>query len=80
MVISAVALWIVNLSDRICVTFFLGLEVNAIYAISNKILNLINSFYSVFNLAWTENTSRLTEKEKKMVTIQLFLMSFILYW
>lgn len=65
MVISAVALWIVNLSDRFCVTFFLGLEVNAIYAISNKIPNLINSFYSVFNLAWTENTSRLTEKEKK---------------
>lgn len=65
MVISAVALWVVNLSDRFCVTFFLGLEVNAIYAISNKIPNLINSFYSVFNLAWTENASRLTEKEKE---------------
>lgn len=65
MVISAVALWVVNLSDRFCVSAFLGLEVNAIYAVSNKIPNLINSFYSVFNLAWTENTSRLTDKEKK---------------
>ena len=65
MVISAVALWVVNLSDRFCISAFLGLEVNAIYAVSNKIPNLINSFYSVFNLAWTENTSRLTDKEKK---------------
>lgn len=65
MEICAVAVWILNLSDRFFVTFFLGLEANAIYVISNKILNLINSFYSVFNLAWTENTFRLTEKEKK---------------
>lgn len=64
MVISSVALWIVNLSDRFCVSGFLGLEVNAIYAVANKIPNLVNSFYGVFNLAWTENTSRLTEKEK----------------
>ena len=30
MVISSVALWIVNLSDRFCVSAFLGLEINAI--------------------------------------------------
>lgn len=65
MVISSVALWIVNLSDRFCVSAFLGLEINAIYAVANKIPNLVNSFYSVFNLAWTENTSRLTKSEKE---------------
>ena len=65
MVISAIALWVVNLSDRFCVSGFLGLEINAIYAVANKIPNLINSFYSVFNLAWTENTSRLSDSEKK---------------
>lgn len=65
MVISAVALWIVNLSDRFCVSGYLGLEINAIYAVANKIPNLVNSFYSVFNLAWTENASRLTDSEKK---------------
>lgn len=65
MVISSISLWIVNLSDRFCISLFLGLEANAIYAVSNKIPNLINSFFGVFNLAWTENTSKLTDKEKK---------------
>ena len=65
MVISSVGLWIVNLSDRFCVSGFLGVEMNAVYAVANKIPNLINAFYSVFNLAWTENTSRLTTEEKK---------------
>lgn len=76
MVISSVALWIVNLSDRFCVSGFLGLEVNAIYAVANKIPNLVNSFYSVFNLAWTENTSRLTEEEKASGYYSSFFHSF----
>lgn len=65
MVISSIALWVVNLSDRFCISAFLGLEMNALYSVANKIPNLINSFYSVFNLAWTENTSKLTLKEKR---------------
>lgn len=76
MVISAVALWIVNLSDRFCVSAFLGLEINAIYAVSNKIPNLVNSFYSVFNLAWTENAARLTANEKKNGYYSTFFKEF----
>lgn len=76
MVISSVALWIVNLSDRFCVSCFLGLEINAVYAVANKIPNLVNSFYSVFNLAWTENTSRLTDKEKASGYYSSFFHSF----
>lgn len=76
MVISSVALWIVNLSDRFCVSGYLGLEINAIYAVANKIPNLVNSFYSVFNLAWTENTSRLTEEEKAAGYYSSFFHSF----
>lgn len=64
MVISSVALWTVNLSDRFFVTGFLGIEVTALYGVANKIPNLFNSVYGIFNLAWTENTSRLSQKEK----------------
>lgn len=64
MVISSVALWVVNLSDRFFISGVLGLEMTAIYGVANKIPNLFNSVYNVFNLAWTENTSRLTQREK----------------
>ena len=37
----------------------------AVYAVANKIPNLFNSFYGVFNLAWTENASRLSDEEKR---------------
>ena len=65
MVISSVALWIVNLSDRFFVSGFLGIEMAAVYSVANRIPNLFNSVYNIFNLAWTENTSRLSEEEKR---------------
>ena len=60
---SSIALWIVNLSDRLLVTFFLGTSLNGIYAVANKIPNLFASVYSVFNLAWTETAARVMDKD-----------------
>lgn len=60
---SSVSLWIVNLSDRMLITFFLGSSYNGIYAVANKIPNLIASVYSVFNLAWTETAARAMEHD-----------------
>ena len=76
MVISSVALWIVNLSDRFFVSALLGIEVTAVYGVANKIPNLFNSFYGVFNLAWTENTSKLTRNEKNSDYYSIFFRSF----
>lgn len=64
MIPSSIALWIVNLSDRLLVTFFLGTSLNGIYAVANKIPNLFASVYSVFNLAWTETAARVMDKDK----------------
>lgn len=76
MVISSAALWIVNLSDRFFVSGMLGVEVTAVYAVANKVPNLFNSFYGIFNLAWTENTSKLTKDEKSCDYYSLFFKSF----
>lgn len=65
MVISSISLWIVNLSDRFLVSGLLGIEMTAVYSVSNRIPNLFNSMYNIFNLAWTENTSRLSKYEKE---------------
>lgn len=76
MVISSVALWVVNLSDRFLVSGFLGIEMTAVYSVANRIPNLFNSVYNIFNLAWTENTSKLTETEKKQGYYTTFFKDF----
>lgn len=58
---SSIALWIVNLSDRMVIIHFLGASANGIYAVANKIPTLYNTAYSVFNLAWTETASRVSD-------------------
>lgn len=49
--------WILRLSDRLVITFFLGAEANAVYAVANKIPNLLSTFQSTFTYAWQENAS-----------------------
>lgn len=49
--------WVMTLSDRILLALFLGVEVNAVYAVSKKIPNLLTSVQSTFSLAWLENAS-----------------------
>lgn len=60
---SSISLWVVNLSDRLLVTNFLGTSANGIYAAANKVPNLFGTAYSVFNLAWTEIASRSIDEE-----------------
>lgn len=55
--------WILKLSDRIVITAFLGIEANAIYAVANKIPNLLSIAQSVFVMAWQENASLVVKDE-----------------
>lgn len=54
---NKISWWFVNLSDRMIITAFLGFNMNAIYAIANKIPSLYSTFYNTFNLAWQESAS-----------------------
>ena len=49
--------WILKLSDRLIITAFLGIEANAVYAVANKIPNLLSIAQSIFVMAWQENAS-----------------------
>lgn len=49
--------WVLSLSDRLVITSFIGVEANAVYAVANKIPNLLKSFQSTFTFAWQENAS-----------------------
>ena len=58
---SSIALWVVNLSDRLIIIYFMGSAANGIYAVANKIPNLYSTAYNIFNLAWTETASRVKD-------------------
>lgn len=54
---NSLSSWVMNLSDRIIITAIMGVEMNAIYAVANKIPNLLNIVQSSFSAAWQENAS-----------------------
>lgn len=54
---NQLAWWVINASDRTIVTKFLGVAVNGIYSVANKFSTIYTTFYSVFNLSWTESVS-----------------------
>lgn len=51
------AWWVVNVSDRTIVSYFLGVAINGIYTVANKFSNVFIQFYNIFNLSWTESVS-----------------------
>ncbi len=63
MIPNNLSAWVLNVSDRLVINHFLGIEMTAIYAVANKIPNILSIFQEVFNLAWQENAS-LSVKDK----------------
>lgn len=57
MVPNALSNWVLSLSDRLVILNVLGVESNAIYAVANKIPNLVKTFQGTFTSAWQENAS-----------------------
>lgn len=49
---------IINLSDRLIVTSFLGTASNGVYAVSNKFPTIINTVYNYFAIAWKESAAK----------------------
>lgn len=49
--------WIVGASDKSIVNWFLGVSQNGILSVSQKFSTAYTSFYSIFNLTWTESAS-----------------------
>lgn len=52
---NVVSWWIMNVSDRYMITYFLGAAFNGLYAIANKFSSIIVIINSFFSLAWQES-------------------------
>ena len=65
--------WIMNASDRVMVSAYIGEGANGLYGISYKIPNLLSTFTTIFNQAWV--FSAIDEKDstdKKEFTNKIF--------
>lgn len=60
---NSVSFAIINLSDRLLITGFLGSSVNGIYAMANKFPSIMNTFYNFFYMAWKESASKVVKED-----------------
>lgn len=49
--------WIINASDRLIVSFFLGVAMNGVYSASNKFSSICITLFAIFNMTWSESAS-----------------------
>lgn len=61
MVPNSMSMWVMNASDRLVISAFLGIEANAIYAVAKKIPNIVTIAQSTFTMAWQESASLASE-------------------
>lgn len=54
---NAISWWIVNVSDRLIITYFMNVSMNGIYSVANKFSSVVTTIYGVFNIAWTESAA-----------------------
>lgn len=54
---NTISWWIIGASDKTVVTWFLGSAQNGILSVSQKFSTVYTTFYSIFNLSWTENAT-----------------------
>ena len=49
---NALMWWIMDASDKLIITYYLGVGATGIFAIAKKLPTLIDTFHSIFNQAW----------------------------
>lgn len=61
--------WIVNVSDRSIITFFINSAANGVYAIASKIPSLCSSIFNMFSISWQQTASEKVNSEDRNVFI-----------
>ncbi|MCI5648700.1 MAG: polysaccharide biosynthesis C-terminal domain-containing protein [Fusicatenibacter sp.] len=69
--------WVVGASDKSIVRYFLGISQNGILSVSQKFSTAYTSFYSIFNLTWTESASvHRGDEDREIFYSQIIDMAF----
>lgn len=65
---NALCAQIINMSDRLVISGFLGVSANGIYSVSYKFPNMVETVYHYFYTAWSESASRMFTRGKEKAT------------
>ncbi len=64
---NAIMWWVMELSDRYIITYFLGLSANGLYAVASKIPGILNIVNSIFFQAWQMSAIEEAESKEKSI-------------
>lgn len=56
--------WVINVSDRLMVTYFMGNAANGVYAMASKIPAILTIVHSIFSLAWADDILKSDDLKK----------------
>lgn len=62
---NALCAQIINISDRLVISGFMGASANGIYSVSYKFPNVVETVYHYFYTAWSESASRVLARGKE---------------
>lgn len=80
LIFNQISSWAINYSDRVIILAMWGTSANGIYSLANKFSNITNTFFGVYNLAWSENVIRsLNDKDSTEYINNIFNLTFKLY-
>lgn len=54
---NSLSWWVVGVSDRSLISYFIGVAANGVYSVANKFSSVYTTIYNLFNLSWTESVS-----------------------
>lgn len=81
LVFNQISSWTINYSDRLIILTAWGTSANGIYSLANKFSNITNTFFNVFNVAWTENVVRcMADKDSTEYINRMFVLIYNLYF
>lgn len=63
MVPNSLSQWVMHASDRLIISYFMGVSANAVFAVAYKVPSILNFAQSTFNMAWQENASIVSKDE-----------------
>ena len=64
---NSISSWIMSISDKVMISFLLGVSFNGIYSISTKFSMLLSHVFTVFSLSWTESASMSSKDDDRNI-------------
>ena len=70
---NALMWWIMDASDKLIITFYLGVGATGVFAIAKKLPTLIDTFHSIFNQAWQISAIQENDSSNVRDSLRMFI-------